>query len=74
MLRKNERSSVVSDKEKRKQRFPQMFDTESKNLNLRYKPRNGKTVLKIFVYVCGYDKDKSAMGDLFSDCIVLGVK
>jgi hypothetical protein len=32
---------VVNDKEKREQRFPQMFDTELKNLNPRLKPRNG---------------------------------
>jgi hypothetical protein len=31
-------------------------------------------VLKVVVYVCDYDKIKSAMGVLFSDCIALGVK
>jgi len=31
-------------------------------------------VLKVAVYVCGYDKNKSAMGDLISDCTALGVK
>ena len=37
----NERVAVVNDKEKREHRFLQMDGTEPKNLNLRYKPRNG---------------------------------
>ncbi len=41
MLHQHESADVVNDKEKRERRFLQIFDTESKNLNLRYKPRNG---------------------------------
>jgi len=41
MLLQHESVAVVNDKEKREQRFSQIFDTELKNLNLRYKPRNG---------------------------------
>ena len=41
MLLQNERVAVVNDKEKRDYRFLQMDGTEPKNLNLRYKPRNG---------------------------------
>jgi len=75
MLLQNERVAVVNDKEKREHRFLQMDVTEPKNLNLRYKPRNGiNSAENIRLRLRGMTRKESAMGVLFSDCIALGVK